>query len=205
MIKNISLITIFVLFAGILIYGAVNRTIAKSETTARGEAQSLAANEPLAENDETQSPGSQESFGRQNGQGNQGQGNQGQGNQGQGNQGQGQGRNWQREASEIQEQISITGVVIQAPAYGVDMILETAEGDVLIGTGPGYLAEQGFFIQAGDSLQVSGIWENDEFKAAEITHLADGTSIILRDEWGRPMWSGAGRRATERKSNRNGI
>ena len=99
----------------------------------------------------------------------------------------------------------MTGVVVQAPADGVDMILETAEGDVLIGTGPGYLAEQGFVILAGDSLHVSGIWEDDEFKAAEITHLANGTSIVLRDEWGRPMWSGAGRRANERQNSQNDL
>jgi hypothetical protein len=219
MVKKIGLITLFVLFAGVLIYGAVNRTTAKSETSDRIAAQ----NQTVDEHD----PSSQDFFGQRNGQGNQGQGNQsqgsqgqgsqgqgnqgqgnqGQGNQGQGNQGQGnqgQGRNQQREASEIQERINISGVVVQAPSYGIDMILETAEGDVLIGTGPGYLAEQGFVLVAGDSVSVSGTWENEEFKAAEITLLADGSSIILRDEWGRPMWSGAGRNAKNMQIGQNG-
>jgi hypothetical protein len=202
MVKKIGLITLFILFAGVLIYGAVNRTTAKSEKAEQIEAQNLSVNEPHANDDEVHSLSSQESFGRQNGQGTQGQGNQGQGDgngqlgtNGSGNNGQGQGRNQQREASEIQEQVNITGVVVQAPAAGIDMILETAESDVLIGTGPGYLAEQGFVVLAGDSVSVTGFWEDEEFKAVEITLLADSKSIILRDERGRPMWSGAGRNA----------
>ena len=241
MVKKIGLITLFVIFAGVLIYGAVNRTTAKSEKAEQIEAQNLAANERHVNDDEGQSLSSQESFGQQNGQGSQGQGNQGQGNRGQGNQGQGnqgqnnqgqgsqgqgnqgqgngdsqldangsgnngqgQGRNQQREVSEIQEQVNITGVVVQAPAVGIDMILETAEGDALIGTGPGYLAEQGFVILAGDSVSVTGFWETEEFKAVEITQLANGKSIILRDEWGRPMWSGAGRNAKNMQIGQNG-
>jgi len=240
MVKKISLIALFILFAGVLIYGAVNRTIAKSEPENRIAGQNQAANEHNISGDEHEAPSNQDSFGERNGQGNQGQGNQGQGNQGQGNQGQGnqgqgnqepgiqeldnqelsnqglgnqgqsrgtgqgQGSDQQREAAEIQERIVIEGVVVQAPAYGVDMILETAEGDVLIGTGPGYLGEQGFAFLLGDSVSVTGFWEDEEFKAVEITLLADGTSIILRDEWGRPMWSGAGRNAKNLQIGRNG-
>jgi len=240
MVKKIGLITIFVLFAGVLIYGAVYRTTAKSETAERITAQNLAANERHANDDEVQSLSRQDSFGQQNGQGNQGQGSRGQDSQGQGNQGQGsrgqgsqgqgnlgqgsqgqgagerqlgangsgnnrqgQGRNQQREALEIQEQIVISGVVVQAPAAGIDMILETAEGDVLIGTGPGYLAEQGFVVLAEDSVSVTGFWEAEEFKAVKITLLADGKSIILRDERGRPMWSGAGRNAKNMQIGQN--
>jgi hypothetical protein len=233
MVKKFVLITLFVLFAGVLIYGAVNRTTAKSETAARNDAQNQVTNERHSNGDELSSLVSQEPFSQQNGQGNQGQGNQGQGNQGQGSQGQGsqgqgnqgqgnqdagsgqmstnasgnngegRGLNQQREETEIQELNMISGVVVQAPAYGIDMILETAEGEVLIGTGPGYLAEQGFVVLIGDSVSVSGFWENDEFKAVEITLLADGNSIILRDERGRPMWSGAGRRAINLQISQN--
>jgi hypothetical protein len=210
MIKKIVLITLFVLFAGALIYGAMNRTMATSETTRRIESQKVAINErdPLNE---------QESFGQGNQgqgqglgreQGNEGQGQsqgQGQGNPGRGNQDQGQGRNRQVKAAEIQERVTITGDVVQAPGLGIDMILETASGEVLIGTGPGYLAEQGFEIQVGDAVSVDGFWENEEFKATEITLLADDSSIVLRDEWGRPMWAGAGRNAQNRQNDQNGL
>ena len=215
MIKKIVLITLFVLFAVALIYGAMNRTMATSETARRIESQKVIVNERDSLNE-------QESFGQDNqgqgqglgrGQGNQGQGNQGQGqsqgqgqgNQGRGNQGQGQGRNRQAEAAEIQERVTVTGDVVQAPGLGIDMLLETASGEVLIGTGPGYLAEQGFEIQVGDAVSVDGFWENEEFKATEITLLADDSSIVLRDKWGRPMWAGAGRKAQNRQNDQNGL
>ena len=105
----------------------------------------------------------------------------------------------------MQERVTIAGTVVQAPDTGIDMILETAAGEVLIGTGPGYLAEQGFVIVVGDAVTVVGTWENEEFKAAEITLSADGTSIVLRDEWGRPLWSGAGRNAQNRQSGNSGV
>jgi hypothetical protein len=239
MVKKIGLITLFVLFAGVIIYGAVNRTAAKSETAGRTESQNVAANGRHAAGNENQSLGGKASFGQQNGQGyqgqgnqgqdsegqgnqgqgsqdqgsqgqgSQGQGNQGQGSQGQGNQGQGggngsgKGRNQQLDAPAIPELSSVSGVVIQAPAAGFDLILETDGGAVLIGTGPGYLADQGFVILAGDSIRADGTWEGDEFKAATITLTADGRSITLRDEWGRPMWSGAGRNAQNRQSGQN--
>ena len=234
MVKKIGLITIFVLFAGMLVFGAINRTTEKSETASRIAAQNQGSIERHADGDERSSLGGQE-FGQgsqgqgSQGQGNQGQGNQGQGNRGQGNQGQGnqgqssedtgndqlgsvgsgrnsqgQGRNQQREVTVILEQESISGLVMQAPAEGIDMILETTGGEVLIGTGPGYLAEQGFEVLVGDSVGVSGFWENEQFKAVEITLVADGKSIILRDEWGRPMWSGAGRNAKNRQAGQDG-
>ena len=149
--------------------------------------------------------------GQSQGQQGQGQGQQGQGRgqnfngqelegqeleNGQGSRGGGQGRNSQLESTELQESIVIEGTISQAPAAGVDMIIETDSGEVLVGTGPGYLQEQGFDLAAGDAVQVSGFFEDDEFKAVTITRLSDGESVALRDEFGRPMWSGAGRRAS---------
>ena len=231
MIKKIALITLFVLFAGILIYGAVNRTRARSELATHSQTENLAANgrQSLGEQSsyaqgrgQGQGQGNQgqdqeQGLGQGNqgqGQGNQGQGNQGQGqgNQGQGSQGQGQGAGGQGQGQgqgrvwqEIPEQVTIAGTVIQAPEIGIDMIVETDDVQVLVGTGPGYLAEQGFVIAMGDQVRVQGFWENEEFKAVTITLAADGQSIILRDEWGRPMWSGAGRNAQNRQNDRNDL
>jgi hypothetical protein len=216
MIKKIALTTLFVLFAGLLIYGAVNRTRATAERAGEIAAREAVVNDEASLN-QGQSFGQgnqgQDSQGRGQGQGqsrglggqdlgNLGQGNQG---QGQGSQGQGQGRNRQEMPVDPAERITITGDVVQAPAAGVDMILQTADGEVLIGTGPGYLTDQGFVIEMGDEVSVEGFWDNGEFKATEITLLSNGQSIILRDEWGRPMWSGAGRNAQNRQYNQNGV
>jgi hypothetical protein len=69
---------------------------------------------------------------------------------------------------------------------------------VVIGTGPGYLEDQGLMLQAGESVQVQGYWEDGEFKAAQVTRLHDGQTVTLRDEVGRPAWAGSSRQASER-------
>ena len=70
----------------------------------------------------------------------------------------------------------------------------------MVGTGPGYMETQGFALQAGERIQVLGYWEDGELKAAQLTRLRDGETVMLRDEYGRPAWSGAGRVATERQA-----
>ncbi len=92
------------------------------------------------------------------------------------------------------------GAVVQAPEDGAELVIVTANGqEVTIGTGPSYMTAQGFTLQAGDMVQVQGYWEDDELKAAQVTRMADGQSIALRDEMGRPAWAGGGRNAQARQ------
>ena len=63
-----------------------------------------------------------------------------------------------------------------------------------VGLGPSFYREsQGFVLKLGENVRVSGYWEDDEFKAAQIESLDSGESIVLRDVSGRPMWAGQGR------------
>lgn len=255
MIKKIILITLFVLFSGVLIAGAINRTTAKSANELRLESEGsdqiaqsgkgqgsqdhdqgedAAGHEesgqeqgerqgqgqgnggaPRGQNQKTEDSNSQGSGTQGQGQGQrqnsegeqtggqnnggQGKGQGGQGQNGEAEQGSGQGSNQGsgRAAQPVEEHdtITIEGVIIQAPLAGVDMIIEANGNENLVGTGPGYLQEQGFELAVGDEVRVSGFWEADEFKAETITRLSDGAAIALRDEYGRPMWSGAGRNA----------
>lgn len=242
MIKKTLLITLFILFAGVLIAGGVYRTSAKSANETRQGGQESAR---ALENHEIStarqgraaagSPQQGEQQEQRQGQGlgnggsgqgrNQtaesetGQGYQGQNNSrpankdvagpqdGQGYQGGGQGRNQNSErAGEVYEEhesVTFEGIVVQAPSAGVDMIVLTADGqEILVGTGPGYLQEMGFELLEGAAVQVSGFWEEGEFKAETITR--DGEMIALRDEFGRPMWSGAARSARGAGNQGNG-
>ena len=88
------------------------------------------------------------------------------------------------------------GTVVLAPEDGVDLVIEMSDGKKLtVGTGPMYMASQGFILQAGEPVQVLGYWDDQEFKSVQVTRLADGQTITLRDELGRPAWAGSGRRA----------
>ncbi|NOR83494.1 MAG: hypothetical protein GQ526_08385 [Ardenticatenales bacterium] len=113
------------------------------------------------------------------------------GDQGLGNQGEGRAeRGYPNYEDASHEWMEIEGTVVQVPDEGVDLVIDTREGDVHVGTGPGYLAQKDYVLQTGESIRVVGYWEDGEFKAAEITRTADGATISLRDEVGRPAWAG---------------
>jgi hypothetical protein len=63
---------------------------------------------------------------------------------------------------------------------------------VTVGTGPVERVNPDFALQAGESVGVQGYWEDGEFKTAQITRLADGQTLALRDTNGRPAWAGGG-------------
>ncbi|RLC74044.1 MAG: hypothetical protein DRJ03_21460 [Chloroflexi bacterium] len=101
-------------------------------------------------------------------------------------QGQGQGRN---ATVRIVEWETLTGKVT---AIDGDVTIQTAEGEALVGMGQSAYRE-GFDLAVGDEITVLGFHEDGEFKARSVENLATGETITLRDETGRPMWSGQGR------------
>ena len=182
MVKKFVLGTLLVGLIAILVVGAVIRTIDKTGNVVEARGQGHG-------NDSYTTTS-------------QGEG-QGQG-QGQGRGAGGQGRATTGEVERLYPNYEVApedwatyeGSVVQAPAAGVDMVIETASGEeIVIGTGPSYLEDQGFGLQAGEQVQVEGYWEDGEFKAAQVTRLRDGATVSLRDEVGRPAWAGGGQGA----------
>ena len=184
MLKKIVLSTLLIGLIGILVAGAIIRTVDKTDNVA--EARGLGQGQSAREAGEALTQG----------------------------QGQGQGRGRSAEAigngqsaatverlypnyDDIPEEMSTyEGTVVLPPETGGDMIILTDAGEeITVGTGPGYMEEAGFTLQDGDRVQVLGYMEDGELRAAQLTRLQDGQTITLRDELGRPAWSGAGNRA----------
>jgi hypothetical protein len=95
--------------------------------------------------------------------------------------------------AEVQEWVTVEGTVVET----AELAVETAGETVQIGLGPSHYREgQGFVLSLGDQVRVSGYWEDGEFKAGEVENLSTGLKITLRDAYGRPMWSGQGRRSS---------
>ncbi len=93
------------------------------------------------------------------------------------------------------------GTVAETPETGGELVIVTEDGQELsVGTGPGYMDAQGFALQTSEQVQVQGYWEGEEFKAAQVTRLGDGETITLRDQLGRPAWAGAGKRSAEQQA-----
>jgi len=182
MLKKILLGTLFVGLIGILVTGAVTRTIDRTELTAEAQGRGQGKGEAIAYTASGNGQG-RSSYGQGNASNSVAQ------------------RQYPNNETSPQEWLEYEGIVVQAPAHGVDLVIQTSDGqEVKVGTGPEYMASQGFTLQAGDPVQVRGYWEDGELKASQGTRLADGRTITLRDEAGHPAWAGSGKRAVERQA-----
>ena len=84
---------------------------------------------------------------------------------------------------------TVLGTVVAADG---EVTLQTAEGEIAVGMGQASYWE-GFGLEVGHEVSIIGFYEDGEFKAGTVKNLTSGESIVLRDEAGRPMWSGQGR------------
>jgi hypothetical protein len=149
---------------------------------------------------QNQGSGGQGNGGQGQNQGSDGQGSGDQGqNQGGGGQGQGGGGNgqddWNGQNRDDAESITAADWLTEsgeALEVSADLLLvDTGSGDMLIeGRAWRFALEEGFEIQVGDSLQMSGFWEDGEFKPGVIENQSTGETVTLRDPDGRPLWSG---------------
>lgn len=58
-----------------------------------------------------------------------------------------------------------------------------------------FAQEQKFTAQVGDQIKVTGFWYDGTFEVSHIENVTTGKTVQLRDEYGRPGWSGGrGRR-----------
>lgn len=196
MLKKILLGTLLVGLIGILVAGAVIRTMDKTALVA-----------------EAQGPGygrGQDEAGRY-AEGESGQG-RGQGNgrvdssgRGRGGYG-GQGRedapaiNSTGQAN-VEEWLTLQGTVV---SVDVDtLIVQTASGEqVTMENRPWWFAqEQGFSARVGDQVTLVGFYEGDDpstgsgqrFEVGRIDDATNGQTVLVRDENGRPLWAGRGR------------
>jgi hypothetical protein len=187
MIKRVALGTLLVALIGVLVAGAIIRTIDKTENVAEARG-------------EGRGHGGSEVFGTSNERVGEGRGGQGQGG-GYGQSAAAIGGTGSTYTVPSEAWTAYEGTVMEAPGPGVDLVIMTDDGEeIAIGTGPSYMEAQGFALQAGERVQVQGYWEDGaEFKAAQITRLPDGETITLRDQLGRPAWAGNGRGAADRQ------
>lgn len=94
----------------------------------------------------------------------------------------------------VSEWTEISGVVVSADETA--LVVQTADGATveIINRPWSFAVSQGFMAQAGDQVQVTGFYEGDTFEAAQISDATSGEIVSIRDESGRPLWAGGGRR-----------
>jgi hypothetical protein len=184
MLKKIVLGSMLLGLCGILVVGAIQRTTSRLEQNTRrsGEA---------SQGRQTETAGVSE----QRNAGNQAGWNQAadiNAQPGQGNRGNRAGSGSAGEDTEPQQVLQVSAEVVTVD--GDALVVETSDGDELVIDGRSwrFANDMGFQAQAGDSIAMSGFYEDGEWKTTEIENLSNGTSLILRSDSGRPMWAGQG-------------
>jgi hypothetical protein len=189
MLKKIVLGTVFVIFIGALVTGAVIRTMDKTGQTALNEGSGRGSGRSAALESAGVSEGQGNGYGRNS-------------SAASGNEmatsGRGRGGNGGDRSERLSEENSdhvwdaYSGVVTAVSEDA--LMIETDDGESIVveGRAWSYAQEQGFAIQQGDLVQFEGFYEDDEFKVSWIENLSTGESLVLRDASGRPSWAGKG-------------
>jgi hypothetical protein len=193
MLKKIVLGTLLVGLIGILVVGAVIRTMDKTERVAEASGRGYRRNGAEAG---TYAAGG--STGLTTGGSGQGRGGYAQsGNQG-GYGGQGRedapGDQTGTGQANVEEWLTLQGTVVSVDADV--LVVQTVSGEqVTMENRPWWFAqEQGFSAQVGDQVTLIGFYENDSFEVGQIDDISKGQTVLVRDEDGRPLWAGRGRR-----------
>ncbi len=165
MFKKIILWTIYVLIVGLLVFGAANRTSAKTDQgilfgnldeiiDGRGQGNFSAS--------------SSEGFGEIEADGHE-------------------------EILVAQDWISLSGQIIAVGVEALEIQTGTAGILEIEGRPLRFAQELGYVPGEGNEVVVQGFYENGEFEVATIEDLATDQIFQLRDEYGKPMWGGGGR------------
>ena len=217
MIKKVFVGVLLAGVFGLLVFGAVNRTLAKSsesvsqqseksldgtnggEQTGSGNNASSAAplnknlnkNESRADGSGSQAGDDCETRGGKNGSSNETTS----GNLNGTRQGSGQSESAPADGAgtglaEVDAWITKSGLV-----ESLDdelLVVNLTDGTTLEveGRALSYALELGLSVKAGDELLLTGFMEEDEFEVGQIENITTGEIVVVRAENGRPLWAG---------------
>jgi len=165
MFKKVILWTVYVLIVGLLVFGAANRTSAKTDQgilfgnldeiiDGRGQGNGSAGNsEGYGENEIDD----------------------------------------HEEILEEHDWVSFRGQIIAVGVESLEIQTGTAGILEIEGRPLRFAQELGYVPGEGNEVAVQGFYEDGEFEVATIEDLATDQNFQLRDEYGKPMWGGGGR------------
>ena len=87
---------------------------------------------------------------------------------------------------------TLTGEISVLSNRGATLILENGSTFSLNPRSWRFTQDQGFQAQLGDTLLLTGFYENNKFEVARLKNLDNGTVAQIRDEAGHPLWVGGG-------------
>lgn len=191
MIKKVFVGVLLAGVFGLLILGAVNRTIAK--TTDDGP---LALSENLGENNEPKNENRRlteedQYYGRNRTEDTISEDSTSEdGWRGGGGNAQTPDENTGIGLAEVDAWLTFTGTVesVSQDLWAITL----ADGSTLEieGRKLSFMLEQGFVVEVGDNLTLTGFYEGESIEIGQIMKTNSGEMITIRDQNGRPLWSG---------------
>jgi hypothetical protein len=175
MLKKVVVGTLLVGLIGILVFGAINRTMDRTGKVAEAQGPRGGAGRTWNE------PDARGGYGRTDAGGGRGR------TEAPGDQtGTGQ--------AQVEAWLQLQGTVVSVDADA--LIVQTADGEqIAVENRPWWFAQEtGFWAQVGNQLTLTGFYKGDEFEVGRIDDITSGQTVLLRDENGRPMWAGRGQR-----------
>jgi hypothetical protein len=92
--------------------------------------------------------------------------------------------------TQTQTLTTVAGTVASVNENALSVKL-TDGSQVVIENRPWWFAQQNkFTAQVGDQVKVTGFWYNGTFEVSRIENVTTGKTVQVRDEYGRPGWSG---------------
>jgi hypothetical protein len=178
MLKKIGLSILMVIVTGVLVFGAVNRTIAKTGDESTGGAFS----EGRGQADQRDELQQERAFALQN--------------EGRGlsatESGSGGQANNPDPQTDPEEWAIYTGSVVSFDETLLVVKLDDGTQLAVEGRAWAFAQEVEFHTQVGNRLSLQGFFEDDEFKITTLTDLTSGEWVVFRENNGRPSWAGNG-------------
>ena len=96
--------------------------------------------------------------------------------------------------AKVDEWLTLEGVATSVDADTLIVKMDDGQ-EVTVENRPWWFAqEQGFAAQAGDRVRLVGFYEDGTFEVGQIADSTNGMAVQIREESGRPLWAGRGRR-----------
>jgi hypothetical protein len=94
---------------------------------------------------------------------------------------------------QVDEWLTFEGTVVSVDADALVLQTAAGDQVVIENRPWSYAREQGFAAQPGDQVTLVGFYEGKTLEVGQIADASNGQTVQLRDETGRPMWAGRGR------------
>jgi hypothetical protein len=101
--------------------------------------------------------------------------------------------------ADVEEWITFNGTVQSVDTYLVVIMLDDGTLFELEGRTLSYITDNGLTLNVGDSVSFLGFYEDGLIEVGQITDLTTGASLSIRTDLGTPLWAGGGNNTDSRR------